>query len=117
MANAPAPAAAPHDQAEAFAARGYLAIPDVLDAAQVARARQQLAADRARFPGSWATYGQSADGGPVGESGRWQQHSLLLDSDAFDWAVDLILTHPRVMPLIRHLVGPEAWPAWMPKSF
>ena len=73
----------------------------------MSRARRQLVADRERFPGSWATYGQSRDGGPVGESGRWQQHSLLLDSTEFDWVVELLLTHARVMPVIRQIVGPE----------
>ena len=73
----------------------------------MSRARRQLVADRERFPGSWATYGQSRDGGPVGESGRWQQHSLLLDSTEFDWVVELLLTHARVMSVIRQIVGPE----------
>ena len=66
------------------------------------------AADRAAFPGSWNTYGQSRDGGPVGESGRWQQHTLLGDSDAFDWLFHLLLQHPLVIPLVvplRHLIA------------
>ena len=56
------------------------------------QARAALANDRALRPESWNTYGQSRDGGPKGESGRWQQHTLLSDSIDFD-----CLSLPRSM--------------------
>lgn len=90
-----------------FVERGFVAIP-ALDAAQVARARAQVAADRHVFADSWKTYGQSRDGGPVGESGRFQQHTLLIDSPAFDWLVHLVLEHPVAMPAIMRIVGLDA---------
>ena len=91
-----------------FEAQGFVTIPDVLSPAQIERARACLEADRRKFSASWRTYGQSRDGGPVGETGRWQQHTLLADSREFDWLFTCVLQHPLVLPLVRTIAGEEA---------
>jgi hypothetical protein len=91
-----------------FEARGVVAVPDVLSMPQVERARACLAADRAARPESWRTYGRSRDGGPLGESGRWQQHTLMADSTDFDWVFDHVLQHPLVLPLVAIIAGEGA---------
>lgn len=91
-----------------FSAQGFVTIEDVLSGPQVERARACLAADRAAFPQSWRTYGRSRDGGPLGESGRWQQHTLLSDSREFDWVFNHVLQHPLVLPLVKAVAGQEA---------
>ena len=93
---------------EAFVQTGIAEIPDVLSPEQIERARAALAHDRDVRPDSWNTYGRSRDGGPVGESGRWQQHTLLSDSEDFDWVFRALLEHPLIVPFARRVVGPEA---------
>jgi ectoine hydroxylase-related dioxygenase (phytanoyl-CoA dioxygenase family) len=91
-----------------FEAQGFVAIPGVLSPAQVERARACLEADRRSRPESWQLYGRSRDGGPVGESGRWQQHTLLADSREFDWVFNCVLQHPLVLPLVQAIAGQDA---------
>eukprot|EP01043_Picozoa_sp_COSAG02_P022163 COSAG02_NODE_1144_length_14244_cov_16.832096_5_plen_185_part_00 len=95
----------PEDQwpqlVEQFAQNGYCVIRGVLDQPSIDKMRGALAESRSQHPEDWVTYGMSRDGGPVGESGRWQTSKLLTHATAFD----AVVAHPGVLPLVRRLLG------------
>jgi hypothetical protein len=86
---------------EFFAENGFCVIRGVLDRAEIDAMRVALAESRASHPESWLNYGCSRDGGPVGESGRWQSADILQHATAFD----SVVAHPSVLPLVRQLLG------------
>lgn len=86
---------------EHFAENGYCVIRSVLDQLSIDQMRDALAGSRSQHPKDWSTYGMSRDGGPVGESGRWQSSSILAHSTVFDQVV----AHVGVLPLVRRLMG------------
>ena len=117
-------------QAASFAERGFITVPDALSAEQVQLMRDTIENHRRERPVSpqalptastpdwvcpcltrlrrrgqeaWALWGESRDGGPSGEQGRWQSYSILHDTTVFDVCLDC----PAVTPLIRRLLGPE----------
>ena len=117
-------------QAASFAERGFITVPDALSAEQVQLMRDTIENHRRERPVSpeawpppppgslplcltrcagrrgqeaWALWGESRDGGPSGEQGRWQSYSILHDTTVFDVCLDC----PTVPPLIRRLLGPE----------
>ena len=64
--------------------------------------RRVLEADRAAHEREhWQIFGQSCDGGPIGESGRWQSSDMLSRTEVFDRCV----AHPVVAPLLDQLMG------------
>ena len=84
-----------------FAANGYCVVRGVLDPPSIDQMRAALAESRSQHPEDWTTYGMSRDGGPVGESGRWQTSKPLAHSSAFD----AVVAHPAVLPLVRRIMG------------
>jgi hypothetical protein len=107
MANDPQVASGGHptdvNLEDIFTRTGFCVVPDVLGADEVATMRDALDADRAQHD-DWAVHGQSCDGGPIGESGRWQgPRDIMRRTSAFDRCVG----HPRVAPLLGRLLGPS----------
>jgi hypothetical protein len=90
-------------QLASFVERGFCVVPDALDAATVARLRSSMEWHRAARPEAWRLWGESRDGGPSGEAGRWQSYSILHDTIEFDCCIE----HPTVGPLVARLLGPE----------
>lgn len=86
-----------------FLEAGFVVIPGALDRQTVVSLRSTIEQHRRDRPESWALWGESRDGGPSGEAGRWQSYSILHDTTAFDGCID----HPEVGPLVRRLLGPE----------
>ena len=86
-----------------FDDRGFCVVPAVLTDAEVAIMRAAILQEQLDYPLHYRLLGQSRDGGPVGEHGRWQSGKTMHVSDAFD----SLLAHPMVMPLVRRLVGED----------
>ena len=84
-----------------FAATGVCVVRGVLSGDQVHAMREALAADREEHASEWNIFGRSRDGGPIGESGRWQSNNIMLHSEAYD----AVVAHPAVLPLVRRLMG------------
>ena len=98
-------------QVAEFEAQGYCVIPDGLAADEVRAMKRAIAHDRAAHPGCWELRGMDHHGnqqGEVGEKGRWQSE-LLPRTTAFDDCT----AHPAVVPLVRHIMGPEMRFAWL----
>ena len=102
MGTAPPP---PEQQWEAleehFADNGFCVVRGVLAQAELEEMRAGLALDRRKHPAEWINYGQSRDGGAIGESGRWQSGNILDHATCYDRMV----AHPGVLPLVRRLLG------------
>eukprot|EP01050_Picozoa_sp_SAG11_P003761 SAG11_NODE_220_length_12154_cov_92.233347_10_plen_584_part_00 len=86
-----------------FDDKGYCVIPAVLCAAELASMRGAILQEQLDHPLHYRLLGQSRDGGPVGEHGRWQSGKTMHVTTVFD----PLLAHPKVMPLLRRLIGPE----------
>ena len=84
-----------------FAEHGYVIVPSVLAPHEVAVYRDEVLRQQAAQPEEWRLYGSSRDGGPVGESGRWQSSTISQHTDRFD----PLLSHPSILPLARRLIG------------
>ena len=84
-----------------FAETGVCVVRGVLSGDQVHAMREALAADREEHASEWNIFGRSRDGGPIGESGRWQSNNIMLHSEAYD----AVVAHPAVLPLVRRLMG------------
>ena len=82
---------------------GFCVVPSVLDAAQVRAMREAVLAEQRDYPLHWRLLGQSRDGGPVGEHGRWQSGKTMHVTDVFD----PLVAHPAVLSLVRRLVGDD----------
>ena len=87
-------------QTAEFCERGFATISNALSEAELAHLRAAFDGDRRDHPELWQLRGRSADGGPVGESGRWQTEPLSR-TDAFDACI----AHPKTFPLLHHLMG------------
>ena len=70
-----------------FAETGVCVVRGVLSGDQVHAMRDALAADREEHASEWNIFGRSRDGGPIGESGRWQSNNIMLHSEAYDAVV------------------------------
>ena len=81
----------------------FCVVPAALTGAEVATMRSAILQEQLEHPLHYRLLGQSRDGGPVGEHGRWQSGKTMHVSDAFD----SLLAHPMVMPLVRRLVGED----------
>jgi hypothetical protein len=61
------------DAAEAFfLENGYCVVPGVLSPREVEACYAAAKAEQADHPEDFRLLGKSRDGGPIGESGRWQ---------------------------------------------
>lgn len=81
-------------EAAFFAEHGYCLLPPVLTPAELGELNAAIDRDRQRYPSLWMQRG---------EGGRFQTVSALLTQPAFD----LTLGHPRVLPLVRRLMGED----------
>ena len=86
-----------------FAERGYIQLPDILSASELARLNAAIDVDRAQNMGNWTKRGER-------ESGRTQSADLLLTTDAFD----SVCAHPAVLPTLRRLLGDDVRTATQP---
>eukprot|EP01052_Picozoa_sp_SAG31_P004821 SAG31_NODE_204_length_20414_cov_19.143392_13_plen_167_part_00 len=86
-----------------FDDNGFCVVPRVLRSAEALRLREAILAEQRAFPQHFRLLGQSRDGGPVGEHGRWQSGLTMYVTDAFD----SLVAHPAVLQLVRRLVGTE----------
>ena len=84
-----------------FREHGYCILPDVLSPAQVAICRDAVLRNQEIHAAEWKLFGKSRDGGPVGESGRWQSPTIMQHEECFD----SLLALPAVLPMVRRLVG------------
>ena len=82
---------------------GFCVVPSVLDAGRVAELRDAIRSEQRSHPQHYRLLGQSRDGGPIGEHGRWQSDRIMHVTEAFDGLV----AHPAVLPLLRRLIGPD----------
>ena len=82
---------------------GFCVVPAVLDRQQVETMRHAVLEDQRQHPLHWRLLGQSRDGGPVGEHGRWQSGKIMHVTDVFD----PLVCHPAVVQLVRRLVGED----------
>lgn len=105
MPAAPLPPADLAAQLAAFERDGAIVLPGALSAEEVELLRDAIQSNRARQPLNWSLRGaeNGVDGGPQGESGRWQTDELLrTETDA----VALVARHPLLMQLASALIGP-----------
>ena len=86
-----------------FVENGYCVIPDVLSPREIAQCYAAALAEQKDHPEDWRLLGRSRDGGPVGESGRWQTPSVCHHTDCFD----VLFGHPKILPMVRRLMGPD----------
>ncbi len=82
------------EQVQFFRDHGYLVLPGVLSAQELGALNQAIDEDRSRHAALWMQRG---------EGGRYQSVSVLLTQPVFDST----LSHPKVLPLIRRLMGEE----------
>jgi hypothetical protein len=107
-----------------FAAQGFVVVPAVLSAAQVAEARSLLASHReAHAERCWTSPpGEpGADSGsmygPNAESGRWQCNRLFEADTSLDPLLHTLLTAEPLATLVREIVGDDlclrtVWSMW-----
>ena len=87
----------------AFERDGVCVIPSVLTPEQAVACRSAILEEQRTHPLNFRLLGQSRDGGPVGEHGRWQSGKSMHVTDTFD----ALLAHPAVLPVVRRLVGED----------
>lgn len=86
-----------------FDSDGFCVVPSALSEQEVRTMRDAVLDERSRYPEHFRLLGQSRDGGPVGEHGRWHSGVSMYATDAFDPLVG----HPAVLRLLRRLIGPD----------
>jgi hypothetical protein len=92
------------DDAEAFfVENGYCVVEDVLTPREIEECYAAAKAELVEYPEDFRLLGKSRDGGPIGESGRWQSPSICHHTDCFDCLFD----HPKILPLVKRLMGPD----------
>ena len=82
---------------------GFCVIPAVLGQEQVEAMRSAVLDDQLQHPLHWRLLGQSRDGGPVGENGRWQSGKIMHVTEQFD----ALMNHRAVLQVVRQLVGED----------
>ena len=82
------------EKVEFFRQNGYCMLPEVLSGEELQALNQAIDSDRRQYPPLWMSRG---------EGGRFQSVSVLLSQPLFD----ITLYHPRVLPLLRELMGEE----------
>ena len=80
---------------------GFCIVQSVLTQAQVETMREVILTQQRTLPHHYRLLGQSRDGGPIGEHGRWQSGKIMHTTEVFD----SLPAHPAVLPLIKRLVG------------
>ena len=99
---------------QSFTERGYVVVPRVLSAAQVADARSLLGSHReAHAVLSWdSPVGSPGTDippmyGPNAESGRWQCNRLFEADDSFEPLFDTLLAPQPLVALVKRIVGAD----------
>jgi hypothetical protein len=82
---------------------GFCVIPSCLTASDARAMRDAILDEQRSYPQHFRLLGQSRDGGPVGEHGRWQSGVTMHVTDV----LDPLLAHPAVLQLVRRLVGED----------
>ena len=82
---------------------GFCVVPSALSEQELRTMRDAVLDERSRYPEHFRLLGQSRDGGPVGEHGRWHSGVSMYATDAFD----ALVGHPAVLGLLRRLIGPD----------
>ena len=82
---------------------GFCVVPSALSEQELRTMRDAVLDERSRYPEHFRLLGQSRDGGPVGEHGRWHSGVSMYATDVFDSLVG----HPAVLGLLRRLIGPD----------
>ena len=86
-----------------FEQNGFCTVKSVLSASEITTMRDAVMAEQRLHPQHYRLLGQSRDGGPIGEHGRWQSSKIAHVTDIFD----PLIAHPRVLPLVQMLLGPD----------
>ena len=97
------PVALEDELVAAFERDGFCVVPSILTPERVAAMRGAILKEQETHPLHFRLLGQSRDGGPVGEHGRWQSGKSMHVTDTFD----ILLAHPAVLPVVRRLVGED----------
>ena len=74
----------------------------VLTPAEVEACRGAIWHHREAHPEAWRSHGMSRDGGPIGESGRWQSGGMINEHPG---PCDMLFDHPLVLPFCRELMS------------
>ena len=80
----------------------FVVLRGVLTPAEVEACRGAIWHHREAHPEAWRSHGMSRDGGPIGESGRWQSGGMI---DEHPGPCDLLFDHPVVLPFCRELMS------------